>query len=354
MGGYLDTDDTHSVAIAHLSDQGFGSCSGTLIAPNVVLTAQHCVARSSGDGFVQCGITEFSPAYDPVELYVTTRTSLSNNIADYHRAREIHVAGGPAFCGNDVAVIILDDLVLPEEAQWAVPRVDAELTAFEEYYAIGHGNTTDGGGGNPTRHRRDELFTQCVGSGCGLGSSIGSSEWRGDQGICSGDSGGGAYDVFGRVHGVASRGAQGCADPVYGGVFGWGEWLKEITVHAAGVGGIDPPPWSTGFPTDPLFDHPVGEACDSVDECSSGACLDGYCTRQCNELAVCPEGYECSPEAWCVAVPEPVEPAPAADESDLVVSNGCTISAPIPDPTKPIPWAIGALVAMGWMRRRRA
>ncbi len=348
LGGYLDDEDTHAVAIARLSSMAFGSCSGTLISANVVLTAQHCVAQTSGDGFVQCGSTTFSPTYDPTEFYVTTRSSLSQNIADYHRVREVQVASGPDFCGNDVAILILGDVVLPDEAKWAVPRVDVQLTQYEEYYAIGHGNTSDGGGGNPTRRRRDGLFTQCVGSACGLQSGVAATEWRGEAGICSGDSGGGSYDLFNRVHGIASRGSQGCEAPVYGGVFGWADWLKDITVYAAGLGAIDPPPWALGFPTDPQFDHPVGEACNDVDECSSGACLDGYCTRPCNEAAFCPEDYTCNPDQWCEAVPETDEESTAAPRQ-LVVSNGCSISSSRTDPTEPIPWealplALGAML----------
>lgn len=355
MDGYLDHADTYAVGIVRLSNQGIGGCSGTLIAPNVVLTAHHCVAGSSSGGAVICGSTVFFDPYPANELYVTTRTSFTQNPADYHFVREVLVPpGGDAFCGNDVALMILESPILASEAVPAVPRVDLELFQYEEYYAIGFGAQSDSDNADSgTRFRRDQLFTQCVGAGCGLGSGITQTEWRGDAGICQGDSGGGAFDLFNRVHGVASRGSQGCAFPVYGGVYGWADWIKESTVYASGLASLEPPPWANGHPTDPQFNHPVGAACDSLEACPSGACLNGYCTRACGDLAGCPEGYQCSADFWCEEIPEPVledEATPAR-----VVSGGCTLSAPRQDPTKPIPWEIVplGLGAAAFVLRRR-
>ena len=49
-GGYSDSEDTAVVGIVSLANNSLGICSGTLIAPNVVLTAQHCVAPTSSAG----------------------------------------------------------------------------------------------------------------------------------------------------------------------------------------------------------------------------------------------------------------------------------------------------------------
>lgn len=355
MDGYRDDDDTQAVGVIHLSNQGIGACSGTLIAPNVVLTAHHCVASSSSGGAVICGSTVFFEPYPATELYVTTRTSFSQNVADYHFVREVLVApGGDDFCGNDVALMILESPIAASEAVPAVPRVDLELFQYEEYYAIGYGAQSDNENADSgTRFRRDELFTQCVGGGCGVGSGITQSEWRGDTGICQGDSGGGAFDLFNRVHGVASRGSQGCAFPVYGGVYLWADWIKETTVYASGLASLDPPPWANGFPTDPQFNHPVGEACTSLDACPSGACLNGYCTRACNELATCPDGYQCSTDFWCEQAPDDV--IVENETPTRVVSGGCNVARPRQDPTKPIPWEIVglALGAAALVSRRR-
>ncbi len=351
MGGYLDTEDTHAVGLVHLSGYGVGACSGTLISPNVILTAQHCVANSSGGGAVSCGTTVFYPPYAASELYVTTRTSFTQNVADYHFASEVHVApGGNQFCGNDIALIILGKPISSAEATPATPRVDVELAQFEEYYAIGFGAQFDAQNApSGTRYRRDGLFTQCVGGLCGIGSGITNTEWLGDTGVCQGDSGGGAFDLADRVHGVASRGSQGCTFPVYSGVFGHGQWIKDMTVYAAGLVGIEPPPWATGFPTDPVFNHPVGDACSDVDECPSRACLDGYCTRSCNEAAPCPDGYQCREDAFCEKVPEAPDVAP--EGSGYEIGGGCHIGGAR---RVAAPWALVlvALAGVALARRR--
>jgi len=353
-GGYLDDGDKHVVGLIRFSQQAFGSCSGTLIAPNVVLTAQHCIAPSSGGGSVLCGDTLFGSAYPADQLYVTTRTSFTQNPSDYHGSIEVLVPpAGSAFCGNDQALVILAQPIDASEATPAVPRVDEPLVADEEYYAVGYGAQYDSNNApSGTRHRRDALFTQCVGDTCS-GNSIASTEWLGDTGVCQGDSGGPAFDLFNRVHGVASRGATGCEFPIYGHVFGWAQWIKDVTIYASNIAGLEPPPWATGYPTDPAFSHPIGQSCNGDPiNCPSGACVDDYCTRLCTLAAPCPEGYECSPDGWCIQLPPPPEPV-EENEPSGTESSSCAYQ-PSKEPTKPIPWKWAlALAGLAWLSRRR-
>ena len=353
-GGYLDDFDKHVVGLIHLSNTNFGACSGTLIAPNVVLTAQHCVAPTSTGGGVQCGSPYFGAAYKANEFYVTTRTSFTQNESDYHPVSEVILPpGGSSFCGNDQAILVLAAPIEAGEAVPAVPRVDVSLAPDEEYYAVGYGAQYDSDNApSGTRQRRDGLFTQCVGAGCDS-YGIADSEFLGDTGVCQGDSGGPAFDLQHRVTGVASRGAAGCEFPIYGHVFGWGQWIKDVTVYATTSIGEAPPPWATGYPTDPAYSHPVGDACTQPADCASNACSGGYCTRLCIPEAPCPEGFECSGEGWCVKVEPPPAPPTASDPGDATVVNGCT-AGPAKDPTKPIPWKWGALaLAVVALRRRK-
>lgn len=346
MGGYLDETDTMVIGIQEIGGN-FGRCSGTLIAPNVVLTAQHCVAETSGGGSVQCGLTQFFPAEPPGELYITTNTFFTMSPSDYRSVREVHIPNGPQFCGNDQAILILTDPIPPEVAIPATPKVDEPVIAGEEYYAVGYGQLYDSDNApSGTRYRRDALHAECVGAACGF-SQITDTEWLGETGVCSGDSGGPAFDLQNRVTGVASRGSPQCETPIYGHVHSWGQWIKDTTIHASALAGTAPPPWATGWPTNPAYNFPIGGACVAPVDCPSGICVEGECSRKCNALAPCPEGYQCDEFEVCVAIPEPVEDP----DGDEVASSGCAL---VVDPTKPIPWkwTLLALAAIGYRRRR--
>jgi hypothetical protein len=244
-GGYTDPGGRAVLGLAVLGPDGrlARTCSGVLLAPDLVLTAQHCVAYAPK--LIDCDSAAFGPVVDPLRVLATASQAMWTSEATWARAREVRTPpGSSAVCGGDLALLVLESPFPSSAAEPVAPRLDRAPEEGELYSAVGFGNTNGIAKDAGVRRRRDGLRVECVGYRCGTSEQVAGSEWRGEAGACSGDSGGPALDQEGRVLGITSRGPAGCDDPIYGGLTVHRTWIAESAVAAAAAAGYAAPPWS--------------------------------------------------------------------------------------------------------------
>lgn len=243
MGGQVDTAQAHPavVGLVIFGGGGGGICSGTLIAPNLVLTAQHCVARVTSS-YVICGRSAFGSTYRASNVMVTTQTTMPQDPNGYAaRGAEILVPpGGNDMCGFDIALVVLDRPitgVTPIE-----PRLDLLPQSGERYTAVGYGHTGNEQGSGVRRVLTNRTV-YCEGVSCRAPGQVTEAEFVGSDGTCQGDSGGPAIDAQGRVIGALSRGGEGCSSSLYSSPARWASWIRQQALGAAQRGGYTTPEW---------------------------------------------------------------------------------------------------------------
>jgi Trypsin len=261
FGGSPAPDDTAVLAVVNFSG---GQCSGSLIAPNLVLTARHCVADTAGKELqVVCGQTMFQPPDSAGAIFVLAQPQITENTPDYLAVDAVRMPEGSSadLCGTDVALLRLKAPL--SDITPLVPRVEEPVTPPEAYSSVGFGldeSLADKPSGE--RKRLDGLKVLCLGGKC-RDETVRDNEWVGSGGPCQGDSGGPALDVNGQIVGVVSRGASGCKQPVFSDVASRSDWLKSEAVLAANAARQPPPSWapcSDATPCDDLTPEEDGPA----------------------------------------------------------------------------------------------
>jgi V8-like Glu-specific endopeptidase len=352
------------------SNQSGSMCTATLIAPNLLLTARHCISSGPRRDIV-CGLSELGEPYPANAIFATNDPVPVEGSRTFQGAELSVPDEGADTCGYDVALVRLSANVPPNVAVPAIPRIDREVEAGEVYTAVGYGADESG---EPTgqRQMRSGLSVACAPGLCGFG--VESSEFRGETGICSGDSGGPALDAQGKVVGVVSRGGSDCGTPIYGTVTAWREWIRETAARAAEAGGYEPAFWVVTGESDapdepdsgptndggagfgggsgPGLSGTQGDPCTSPAECASGyACYSsdgtpeaGRCVALCGATSACARDLVCSPLGETSVCLEPGDP-PGSD-------GGCALAPSRAAHSPRAAWLIA--VALGLALGRRA
>jgi len=251
VGGATDSNDKPILGI-YINQEAL--CSGTLIAPNLVLTARHCVAPMAGGGeSVNCATDSFGKTYAASGFLFTWSTDIRDTPSNaWIGATEVRTTTDTTFCGNDAALLILDTNIPASTAPTIAPRVDSMPMTPEAFKAIGYGlNSPNDAQGTSAGVRRSlgGLEVGCVGAECdseGLGTRITAAEWAANAPVCSGDSGGPALDASGKVIGIASRSDETCALGLYSAVAAFKDLIVKAGKDAADQGGYDTPTWASG------------------------------------------------------------------------------------------------------------
>ena len=328
----------------------FGSCSGTVVAPRVVITARHCITDSTA-----------------IDLAV--ETGREGELGQFGVA-EIRTTPGQLRTDNDFAVLLMRDRV---EAP-SVPYAHSfDPVAGDPITLVGYGKT------------EDALLT----IGIKYVGNADVDEWtdsylitRGEQNGCYGDSGGTGLDGDGTLVGVITHILFGPFpdDECEGGRTGLNrvDAFVDMVDQAVADAFVCEAEEVCGDAVDDDCDGRtddgctiLGAGCTDAVQCASGDCRafggPSVCTQACAPDAFpdpCPDPLECEalPDGSGACLPDPLEPPPdivdagadaagdAGSGGTATYGCGCRTGG---EPASTGAGALAALLALVLVARRR-
>jgi hypothetical protein len=250
FGGAPDDDERAVSSVVALKVGSAGSyelCSGALVAPNVVLTARHCVAKSLTTS-VSCDENGRSTngahvagnqRPENVAVYVGAAPKFSRPASAVGKA--IVAPDNDHLCDSDIALVVLDRAIMDIEP--LAVRLRGRVRPTERIRSVGYGHN-DKHLPMGTRLRKEGVEVLAMGRGISSSkTALGPHEFEVGRSICQGDSGGPAInEKTGAVVGVVSRG--GDCDDDYGHIYtttsGWDSLFEQAFAIAGGAPVAEP------------------------------------------------------------------------------------------------------------------
>jgi hypothetical protein len=367
-------DDADPAVVAVLDGSGAVWCTGTLVSPNVVLTAAHCASTENAVGVV------FGASVSSNGSFIAVANALA------------HPSFDPGTFVADIGLLTLASAAPVLPAPLPVGPGDPGF-AGAELRVVGFGESAPGA--NDAGQKRTGMAKVTSVGDTEIGLAAAPSQ------PCLKDSGGPAFLVIDgeeRVVAVTSRGDASCADhgvdirvdaylesfvrpyldsmaegsaPAGARCFHSGHCASGSCIAAEDEPAISycAPPCDHGEACPArmvcttseagarcLFPAPTpgafGSACSAASDCVRSDCIEqGICSRRCVPTleGACPSGFECTNVGdirfYCTRVPPP--PPPAS-------SSSCAVAAPIGGPgSSAFPLMLIALAAAASARRSR-
>ncbi len=207
-----------AIATRHNDDGSLTLCSGALVAPNLVLTARHCVSRAmtatpacDAHGTSHNGVhlgNDEDPSH--IAIYAGTHVDVAGDEPRAYASKTIHPTTR-VLCDSDVAFLVLDRTL--DDVQVLPMRLDAPVETGEYVMPVGFGGGFIGDVGTRVPRPASPVLAVGPGHNSSTGAVLGPREFEVDEATCRGDSGGPALDVLsGQVVGVVSRGRSCFSD----------------------------------------------------------------------------------------------------------------------------------------------